>query len=179
MTFRGLLRAAVSLAVIAAGLAVLDAPAAAATRGPYYYWDIWAAKCIDVPRSNPANNVTMTIYTCRNGATNQQWLEKDTTNGYVQIQNVASGKCLTVLNASPNLNAAIIQYTCNGGTNAQWLPVRVRAGGNYYYLKNRKSGYCIHVKNASLNSGATLLQHECKNNNKGNNEWTWDTEPWN
>lgn len=175
MTYRSVLRAAVAVVVVATGLVVLQTPAAAAKRGPYYYMPGHASgMCMDNPKSNPNNNIVMTIYTCSRTAANQQWWEEDTATGYVQIRNLASGKCLTVRNRSTARNEPVIQFDCNGGTNAQWSRIKVFDGDlDYYYLKNRNSGLCLHVKNAWVGNGSPLLQHDCANNGKDNNWWTW------
>ena len=178
--FRVLTRAAVSLAVVAAGLVVLEAPAAAAVRGPLRYEVARIWKCLDVPGSNPNNGVAVIIFQC--GVTaqpNQLWTEEDTGGGYVQIRNKASRKCLAVKGAATNIGQPIIQYTCNGTDNSEWKPVPVIVdpdGLDVYYLQNKNSKLCIHVKNASSANSTPLVQHECKRNGKDNNLWTW--YPW-
>lgn len=177
MIYRALLRAVVSLAVLAAGLVVLQAPAAAAVRGPLRYEARHALKCLDNPGSSPNNNVSIIIFQCQAPTqANQLWTEEDTGSGYVQIRNKSSNKCLTVRNASTTKGEAIIQYTCNGGSNARWKPIRVidnQTSVDWYYLKNLNSGWCLHVKNASTANSTTLVQHDCADNGKDNNLWTW------
>jgi hypothetical protein len=179
---KGLLSAVVSLAVVAAALVVLESPAAAITRGPYYYEGFSSEKCIDNPGGQLGNNVIMTIYTCTPGAYNEQWYEIDTDSGYVQIRNRKSGKCLTVRNASMDDNELVIQFRCEGaGTNADWFPQYVTedqdTGEDFYRLINRHSRRCLTVQNASSNNGARLLQYDCFPP-QGNNLWTWRHGPY-
>jgi len=175
-------KGAFAVATAMAMVVLPQAQAFATVYGPYYLVDFNSQKCIDNPKSNPDNNVTMTIYTCLYGD-NQLWRNDNTpgTNKW-WIRNVASNKCLAVKNNSMDDNAPVLQFDCNLGTNEVWYydyqnwsayidapGVPSQQEARAYKIRNVRSNKCLTVKNTGTANGATLLQFDCSK--AGSNIW--------
>ncbi|MEH2280973.1 MAG: RICIN domain-containing protein [Nostoc sp.] len=185
MKIRNLVKAIFSASLVSTATLVSQPQTNAITQGPFYIVGYQSKKCVDLPRSNPAN-VIIDIYTCYRGKANLMWYFDDTTgSNYKRIRSRSSNKCLTVLNASKEKYARVIQYPCNGGANAQWLPVRVSRprlsvqsvlngppNPDWYTLRNLNSGMCLTVLNARTSNNAQLMQYPCEGL-QNNFVWTW------
>ncbi|MGV0103611.1 RICIN domain-containing protein [Nostoc sp. DSM 114160] len=184
MKIRNLVKAIFSASLVSTATLVAQPQTNAVTQGPFYIVGYQSKKCVDLPRSNPAN-VIIDIYTCYRGKDNLRWYFDDTTGNYKRIRSLSSNKCLTVLNASKKEYARVIQYPCVGGANAEWLPQKVSPprrdlqsvvngppNPDWYQLRNRNSGMCLTVLNARTSNNTQLMQYPCKGS-QNNFVWTW------
>jgi hypothetical protein len=154
------LAAAFAALLSLSAVAVYSSPASAAPLASIYnkaFWNLNSHKCLDVPNSNPLNNVNIIQWTC-NGGANQQWDLIENADKWYSFVNRATGKCLDVRYGSQGNNADIIQFTCNGATNQQWGFGR---SGGYYFMAARHSNKCLDVENSRTNDGAVLIQYTC------------------
>jgi hypothetical protein len=185
MTVKRWLQSALTLGVVAVGVAVVQTPAHATGEvyGPYFLMSASTflnpdnQQCIDDPKSSTANNVVMQIYKC-NGTSAQRWYnETAVTNSDYWTFNEASHKCLTVQNASTASGAKVLQFTCSSGTNERWTYQVVDSSHTYqttiggrtvtstrvFEIKNLKSHLCLTTNQGGLSSGTQLVQVGCGN----------------
>ncbi|WP_375503990.1 RICIN domain-containing protein [uncultured Nostoc sp.] len=190
MKSRNLAKAIFSASLVSTATLVAQLQTNAVIQGPFYIVGYQSKKCVDLPRSNPANNVVIDIYTCYRGSANLRWSFEDTTGDYKRIRNLSSKKCLTVLNASKKEYQRVIQYDCGsggsaGGANAEWRPQKVSPprrdlqsvlngppNPDWYQLRNRNSNMCLTVLNARTSNNTQLMQYPC-GGSQNNFVWTW------
>jgi hypothetical protein len=98
----------VVLAVCAAALAIVAAPASAATNGRSLFGNANSGKCLEMPYSWTHDLAPAGQYT---------WNMAPSTG---LIQNRFSGKCLEVYGWSTYDFAPVVQWTCHGGRNQVW-----------------------------------------------------------
>jgi hypothetical protein len=151
---RRLALAALTTALVVAGVAVGITAAQAATVGPITGY---GGKCVDVASASSANGTKIQLWTC-NGTNAQQWTVGNA-DGTVR----ALGKCMDVAAAGTANGTKVQLYDCNG-TGAQ---VWSASGGQ---LVNPNSGKCLDATGPSSADGTQLQIWTCTGG--ANQKWT-------
>ena len=142
--------AVVATALLTIGLAVLSAPAEAATGTPVVAVD--SGRCLDVIGESQADRAGVNIFDCK-GQANQAWTF--TAAGELRVYDTP--KCLDVT------GQAVQIYTCNGGANQHW---RINTDGTVVGVQ---SGLCLDVTGAGTANSTLVGMWTC--NGQGNQKW--------
>jgi ricin-type beta-trefoil lectin protein len=70
--------------------------------------------CLDVPDSNPADQLHLQMFPCHN-VPNERWLLRFDFSGFVILESESTHRCLDVPNTS-----TVQQFRCHGGDNQRW-----------------------------------------------------------
>ncbi|WP_426513526.1 PQQ-dependent sugar dehydrogenase [Dactylosporangium sp. McL0621] len=153
------------LAVIAAVIVTVLAPADAATGTPIVAQA--SGRCLDVVGQSQADKTLVNIYDC-NGQANQAWTF--TAAGELRVYDTP--KCLDVAGQDTTAPATAQIYTCNGGPNQKW---RINADGT---IVGVQSGLCLDVTGAGTTNSTAVALWTC--NGQTNQQWRMsaaDTQP--
>jgi glucose/arabinose dehydrogenase len=146
---------AIAVALLSVVLAMVRAPAEAATGTPVVGVD--SGRCLDVVGESQADQAGLNIYDCK-GQPNQAWTF--TAAGELRVYDTP--KCLDVAG-----QVALQIYTCNGGANQRW---RLNADGT---ITGVQSGLCLDVTGAGTANSTAVGVWTC--NGQGNQKWRTST----
>jgi hypothetical protein len=119
---------------------------------------VHSGKCLDVEWASGDNGGNVHLWSCVNGAGNQQWKISPLGGGYVQVQVQHSGKCLDVSNGDTNNGARVQQWDCVGNTNQRWT---VKPVGDAFALVSAVSGKCLDVDGWGTGDGTKVQLWDC------------------
>lgn len=114
-----------------------------------------SGQVLDVAEVSKEDGANVIQWTPNNGE-NQQWLLRDTGDGYSSLIVKHSGKALDVPGASQEEGAKIQQFQPNGTDAQKWKLEEVEAG--YCILISKGSGKVLTVSEDSSQSGALMQQ---------------------
>lgn len=147
-----------SAAVVACGVtaAALLIPGAAHAAVPAQISGVGSARCIDVPRSDPANGNQVALWDCNGGANQQVSLSP---SGQLTVL----GKCLDAQARGRTPGTKVVLWDCNGGANQQWKVSGAEVVGI-------DSGLCLDAYRKGTTDATPLVIWSC--NGGSNQAWT-------
>ncbi|MGX1615140.1 non-reducing end alpha-L-arabinofuranosidase family hydrolase [Micromonospora chalcea] len=160
---------AAALLVGAGAVAVVSAPAAAAsvdTSAWYVLVNRNSGKALDV-YNLATNDGARIVQWSRNNGNQQQWQFVDSGGGYYRLKSRLSGKVLDVYNWSTANGGSIVQWSDTNGTNQQFRLADSDSG--YIRLINRNSNKVVEVQGASTADGGNIVQYDDWNG--ANQQW--------
>lgn len=168
------LRTVLTLSLLTLFFALPQAPASAATQGPYVIQSSTYQKCVEVPGAGAfTEGLQLVSQNCfGNRVQWQQWYFVDTDSGFYRIVNRKTGRCMQTASSSGFSGIAVVQASCVSNRHNQWRPYyRTTASGvDWYELENRGlSGLCLNSSGGPANNGTKLVASTCG----GSFTWTW------
>lgn len=167
--FKRLLRRAIVVLAIAAGLGTavaLPANASAVPGFQVYYTMVnaYSNQCMEVNNTSGTSvNTTIQQNPC-SGDNNQLWLWKNWyDSGDHHFRNNYTGLCISS-------SYGVVQATCGaaGSTFTQWW-YQVGVGGGLWEIRNIYYDHCLEVPGASTVNGARIVSSPC--NGSANQRW--------
>ena len=155
---RTLLRAALAVSVVAAGIAPVAA--AAITASPLL--NPISGKCLDVTGDNNADGTAVEIWTC-NGGENQAWTS--TSAGELRVTIKGATKCLAPTGGGTANGTAIVIGDCTGGADERWALNADRT------IRGTQSGKCLDIFANGTANGTIVELWTCKTAADNNQRW--------
>jgi len=137
-----------------------------------------AAKCLDVPRSNPNPGVQVQVFHCHgsdSSGANQLWKATPLAGDSWQLTNQATGRCLS---ASLSQDTHVIQDVCVGTAAQAWKFDPNPSFGSTSGVINMLAGNCLATANLSGADDTLLVLASCQYNNLRDPARRWARQNW-
>jgi pectin methylesterase-like acyl-CoA thioesterase len=163
---KGLLVAALTLAVPACLVAITTPAQAAATPtggGTYTIAAGNSGRCIDVTAGSLDNGGLLQQWGCHADQAWQQFTVTARADNRFNLVNVNSTRCVDVPNGAPTAGVQIQQWGCGDGNKPAQL-FTFTASGAGHQIRNVASGMCLSISGSSADNGAAVVQEGCAAN---------------
>ncbi|MEU0572193.1 RICIN domain-containing protein [Nonomuraea sp. NPDC005983] len=150
-----LTKAGVVIAAVAAGVALMAAPAAASA--PKRIKISGYNLCLDVRDFNGKNGATVQLWKCNHNA-NQLW----TMNADGSVRSALNGKCLDIRDFNGKNRAAVQLWKCSGRSNQQWYLGDSKYGrSGYQTIRSRMNHKCLDATDKQHVNGTPMQIWRC------------------